>query len=331
MKGLVDSTAPVNETGPKLDPAELAQLLGAFNSVSAQLQETHQTLTAEVKRLRGQLRDANERLHRSRRLAALGEMAAGIAHEIRNPLGSIGLYAEMLASDLESQPEQAAYAKRIGDAVRGLNAIVGDVLHLARDQKVRRVPTTGRELLESALRAVEGSAPAGVRVLCDAPEDGPEIACDPNLVKQALVNVIRNAFDAIRAAGLDAREHSVIAEARCAEDDDCGPGAVVLRVRDTGDGIPEDLLDRMFNPFFTTRDTGTGLGLAIVHRIADAHGGRVAARNNADERPGEPGATFEIVLGAGEQEREQGQEEDENTTEAPGEIPDLETDRERAA
>ena len=117
---------------PALDSADLAELMGAFNDVAAKLQESNQMLTAEVTRLSGELRDANEQLMRSKRLAALGEMAAGIAHEIRNPLGSIGLYAEMLRDDLADRPEQRTCANKIGAAVTGLNRIVTDVLTFSR-------------------------------------------------------------------------------------------------------------------------------------------------------------------------------------------------------
>src|SRR5687767_8545993 len=97
-------------TESAMTPAELAGLMSAFNEVTGRLQQTHETLQREVVRLRGELREANEQLERSRRLAALGEMAAGIAHEVRNPLGSIGLYARMLEQDLSDRPAERATA-----------------------------------------------------------------------------------------------------------------------------------------------------------------------------------------------------------------------------
>src|SRR6187551_3668455 len=95
------ATGPIarQPASPQVSPAELAELMSVFNQVTARLEGTHESLRGEVQRLQEELRDANEQLHRSKRLAALGEMAAGIAHEVRNPLGSIGLYARMLEQD----------------------------------------------------------------------------------------------------------------------------------------------------------------------------------------------------------------------------------------
>ncbi len=113
--GEVDARAgealPATVAVPQLSAGDLADLLGALNDASRRLQESHEALRSEVSRLKGELREANEQLERSRRLAALGEMAAGIAHEVRNPLGSIMLYARMLEQDLAGQGEPLAVAR----------------------------------------------------------------------------------------------------------------------------------------------------------------------------------------------------------------------------
>ncbi len=281
--------------GASLSPADLAELMAAFNEVTAKLERTHAQLRAEVRRLSGELREANEALQRSKRLAALGEMAAGIAHEVRNPLGSIGLYARMLEEDLTDRPECRQIATKIGAAVRGLDAVVGDVLAFSREIRLRPVPVEAGELLARAADACREEA--GEPARADLARGPAVLECDPSLVHQALVNLLRNAADANRAAGgslvtLDAEPGPVDPA-----DEDPVPG-VVLRVRDEGDGVPADVIERMFNPFFTTRAAGTGLGLSIVHRIVDAHGGRVVVFNNSDEEPGAPGATVELRLPA---------------------------------
>lgn len=277
--------------GASLSPADLAELMAAFNEVTAKLERTHAQLRAEVRRLSGELREANEALQRSKRLAALGEMAAGIAHEVRNPLGSIGLYARMLEEDLTDRPECRQIATKIGAAVRGLDAVVGDVLAFSREIRLRPVPVEAGELLARAADACREEA--GEPARADLARGPAVLECDPSLVHQALVNLLRNAADANRAAGgslvtLDAEPGPVDPA-----DEDPVPG-VVLRVRDEGDGVPADVIERMFNPFFTTRAAGTGLGLAIVHRIMDAHGGRVSIRNNAEGEAGAAGATVEL-------------------------------------
>jgi signal transduction histidine kinase len=277
-----------------LSSADLAELMAAFNEVTARLQRTHENLRAEVARLTGELRSANEQLQRSRRLAGLGQMAAGIAHEVRNPLGSIGLYARMLVEDLADRPAERRVAGKIADAVRGLDGVVGDVLNFARELRVRARPERACDLLDRALEACcpEGTPGPGLEVRREwAGHEDQLVACDATLMHQALVNVIRNALEAATGPG---RVLTLgIAERQLG---DQSQPAVGLWVADTGPGVTPDVVERMFNPFFTTRAAGTGLGLPIVHRIVDAHGGRVEVRNNAESVPGAPGATVELVL-----------------------------------
>ncbi len=261
-----------------LAPTDLAELIGAFNEVTTRLQGTHENLQREVAALKLELHEANERLSRSRRLAALGEMAAGIAHEIRNPLSSISLYARMLQQDLADRPGERTVAVKIGAAVRRLDAVVSDVLNFSRELKVRPASNDAAELLEQALESCSPEIPAGVRVVTDN-AGAPPLECDTGLVRQALVNLILNALQAMADSPPVAGAHTLTLS--------CGPGTVQderggtvrLIVGDTGPGVPLEVRDRMFNPFFTTRATGTGLGLAIVHRIVDAHGGRIHVRN----------------------------------------------------
>jgi len=278
-----------------LSESDMTDLLTRFNDATTRLHATHEALTSEVARLRKELREANEALERSRRLAALGEMAAGIAHEVRNPLGSIGLYAQMLVDDLGDRPEQAAMAGRIGDATRGLDRIVGDVLTFARPMRLQRGSVCLDEAVgraRDACRAEEQRA--GVRVDVDVRDPETALKADPALLRQALVNVLRNAIEAAGEGAGDASAGWVrieaTAERRLIEGRRRRVG--VIRVSDSGEGVDESALQRMFNPFFTTRAAGTGLGLAIVHRIVDAHAGTINAWN--DERTG--GAVFELLL-----------------------------------
>ena len=140
--------------GAGMSPRDLAELLGAFNEASKRLQESHEELRGEVVRLKGELQQANDELERGRRLAALGEMAAGISHEVRNPLGSIRLYAKMLVDDLADRPAERLIAEKIGVAVRGLDAVVGDVLAFAREMTVRVGVCEGWELMDAAVEEV---------------------------------------------------------------------------------------------------------------------------------------------------------------------------------
>lgn len=286
------------EPGPSgavgsLSPADLAELMSAFNEVTAKLEQTHAQLRAEVRRLSTELRDANEALQRSKRLAALGEMAAGIAHEVRNPLGSIGLYARMLEEDLADRPACRGVAVKIGAAVRGLDAVVGDVLTFSREIRLRAMLADASEVLDRAVDACR--AELGEVVREDVAGEPVHFECDAGLLHQALVNVLRNSGEANRAVGRAVVR--VSAAVGVVDPSDPDPiGAAVLRVRDEGDGVTREVIERMFNPFFTTRAAGTGLGLPIVHRIVDAHAGRVVVMNNSDIEPGATGATVELRL-----------------------------------
>ncbi len=292
---MIADTPTKPQQATRLD--DLAQMLAAYNQVTERMQHSHQVLEAEVLRLREELASTNAQLHRSKRLSALGEMAAGIAHEIRNPLAAIQLYAGMAVEDLDdvrhgtatdataAPLDSAADAvRKIAAAVHGLSAIVNDVLTFAgqsrpepRDLSV--VDAVGRAL-DAHLPAIEAAAVTVIRHDLQGP--ALTIHADPLLLHQALLNLIRNAVDAMAAQPGD----RTLTVAAAVED-----GDVCLTLCDTGPGIAEQDVDRIFNPFFTTRNTGTGLGLAIVHRIVDAHGGAIRVRNDG-------GAVFELVLPA---------------------------------
>lgn len=277
--------------------AELAQLLGAFNDVTARLTATHEALRARVEQLQAELREANAAVERSRHLAMVGELAAGIAHEVRNPLGSIGLYARMLQEDLADRPAQQQTARKIAGAVERLNAVVGDVLAFARPIILKAEDLDAHELLAGALDAARADGPEwdGLRILTPAEARRgarpPTVRADANLMHQALVNIMRNAAQAM-AGQRTARElHLTCVRRRVRTGEGAAQPMTALCVRDTGPGIPDDVLPRLFQPFFTTRAAGTGLGLAIVHRILDAHGGRIAITNHP-----QGGAQVELLL-----------------------------------
>lgn len=272
---------------------DLAVLMQAMNETAERLQGTHVHLRREVARLKSELAEANAQLRRSRQLAALGEMAAGIAHEVRNPLGSIRLYAQALGEDLAEMPQQATLCEKIERAVTGLDAIVHDVLVFARESRPRPVETAAGALVRQSLASCDALV-AETGVLLDVEEAAAStlsVRADRCLLPQAIGNVVRNAIEAVSEAGRRGRVAIRIERRRLRDAQGRRATWTVFSVRDDGPGIPPDVEGRMFNPFFTTRPTGTGLGLAIVHRIVDAHGGRIAVAN-----PPEGGACVEICL-----------------------------------
>jgi len=266
---------------------ELGRIILAYSEVTERLEQSHAQLTATVASLREELGEKNRLLERKNRLAALGEMAAGLAHEIRNPLGGIQLYASLLAQDLHARPELAeslAVVNKISAGVKRLEGLVGQVLQFSRDITASRVATDLTEIVDQAVDYAELTmSRRSIQCVAYGPRPMPVVA-DPLLIGQAVLNLLLNGAEAMDAPGVIR-----VTFGRPPAGSDAGQ--FHLAVHDDGPGIPPAVMDRIFNPFFTTKETGTGLGLAIVHRIVEAHDGTILATN-----PPEGGAKFEIRI-----------------------------------
>lgn len=249
--------------------ADLATIIQAYNDVTERLKRSHEALAREVCRLREELHAKNKELQRRERLAALGEMAAGLAHEIRNPLGGIGLYVSLLERDLADSQAPLEILRKISSAIRNMDAIVRDILAFAGDAEPKLQPVGAAKILQGVLEQVAPKADAlGIRIEMNSTLEGVTLNCDAAQTERALVNLVLNAVDAAGPNGnvwirRDDRRRS--------------NGLCYIAVDDDGPGIAAERLHRVFDPFFTTKDTGTGLGLAIVHRIAESNGGAVSA------------------------------------------------------
>jgi two-component system sensor histidine kinase PilS (NtrC family) len=224
-------------------------------------------------------------LRRSERLAAVGQLAASVAHEIRNPLAAIAGSAELLQLAGASEDDRRLLAIVTRESTR-LNALVADLLAFTRPRTPEAVPV---DLSRTAAEIAEAfrSDPANERVtLRLAPAAGAVwVAADPGLLGQMLWNLLRNAGEATGHAGT--------VDVRVEREEGFG----VLVVADDGPGVPDDLRDRIFDPFFTTKPGGTGFGLALVHRMAEEHGGAVHLRPpEAPETGAASGATFALRL-----------------------------------
>ena len=219
------------------------------------------------------IRRLEEDAKRNDRLRAMGEMAAGIAHEIRNPMGGIELFASLLKKDLADQPEQARLADHIISGVRNLDRIISSLLLFARSPEPSRQKCPINDLLRDLMNdAALIQVPPEIRVRWNLCPEGARVAGDQELLTQVFLNSIRNAIQAMPGGGeltLSTRQ-SETPEADSAE-----RRFITVTVEDTGSGIPPETLQQIFNPFFTTRDKGTGLGLAIAHNIIKAHQGTI--------------------------------------------------------
>ncbi len=274
--------APASDHARRIE--EFGRIIFAYSEVTDKLQKSHTQLTATVQSLRQELSEKNRQLERRNRLAAVGEMAAGMAHEIRNPLGAIQLYTSMLIRDLVDRPDAAGVARKIAGGVNRLEALVSQVLQFTREIKANIVETDLAELVAEAIELATQQLQAR-NVQCDV--NGPRpmrVRADPLLIGQALLNLILNAAEAIGKEGRIAIQYGPPIDPSDARQ-------FHLFLRDTGPGILPEILDRIFNPFFTTRETGTGLGLAIVHRVVEAHDGTIIVTNASGG-----GAKFEIRI-----------------------------------
>ncbi len=233
------------------------------------------------------LRRLEEQEARNRRLVAMGQMAAGIAHEIRNPLGSLELFASHLAEELRGTPHEEM-AGHVLKGLQNLSRITGNLLLFARQVEPRCRPVDLREVVAEALLYARSAVRAKGVVLEEVLGETP-VAADPDLVRQALLNVLLNAVQAVDTGGR--------IRVTCRPDPDEDPPVARVSVSDDGPGVPEEERERIFDPFYTTRARGVGLGLAIVQRIVSSHGGWVSV-DDADL--GGARFTLALPLGPGE-------------------------------
>jgi signal transduction histidine kinase len=256
----------------------------AYSEVTEKLQQSHDRLEQTVRALRNELSEKNRLLERKNRLAAVGEMAAGMAHEIRNPLAGIQLYASLLEKDMADRPHSAQLVRKITCGVRRLEGLVRQVLQFTRQIKANLVRADLSEVVQEAMGlAAEAISAKGIRTAVHGPRPM-FVQVDPLLMGQAVLNLLLNAVEAMDHAGLLRIEFAPPRDSSEARQ-------FRLAVEDDGAGVPAQIMDRIFHPFFTTRENGTGLGLAIVHRIVEAHDGAVTASNRQPH-----GARFEIRI-----------------------------------
>jgi two-component system NtrC family sensor kinase len=269
-KGELDVAAPTD------GPAELAELARAFNDMLASLREQRVTLASQ-----------SERLQRAERLATIGRLAAGVAHEVGNPLAAIVGYTELLLDEPRIDAPSRDLLVRVAGQTQRIQTIVAQLLDYSRPQKpqIGRFSAVARAQEVVALLRADPRC-AGVRLEVDG-DAKLEAFADPSLVEQILINLVLNAARAAREGG--AAEPHVELRVRTLD------GALMIDVRDNGAGVPEHVRPRLFEPFFTTRSAGegTGLGLAISQGLAEGMDGTLELLDESTEGSG---ATFRVRL-----------------------------------
>jgi signal transduction histidine kinase len=241
------------------------------------LSERVKFLTAEVERKNVKLKELEDHHKRNLRLIAMGEMAASIVHEVRSPLCSIELFSNMLSNDLEDT-EHSEMAKGISTGIKSLNNILTNTLFFAKPQK----PTLKDVELDVPVQeSLKILAPLieirGIKLFSKISEE--VISGDQELLKQVLMNIILNAVQVMPDGGT----LKVFTEE--------SENYIALSVCDQGSGIDPENVEKIFDPFFSTKDKGTGLGLTIAHKIMQSHNGFIKAENNEDI-----GSTFSLYF-----------------------------------
>lgn len=229
------------------------------------------------------------------RLAALGEMAAAMAHEIKNPLAGIEVMAGLLRRQLADKPDSQALVKDIIGEAKMANAIVQEMLEFVRPVRLQIERASIGQAVASAVATADGKARRGeISVDVQVAADLPTVQGDLHQLVQVFANLLINAYEALNGQG------AVTIRARLLDEGEDGAllpdghhpvPTVLVEVADTGPGVPPDLAERIFNPFITTKPQGSGLGLAIVRKIVDAHEGRIDVTSAAGR-----GTCFRVTL-----------------------------------
>ncbi len=247
-------------------------LVSAENRYRERLEETGDRLRESLEELQektGMLIQREEELRQSERLSLLGEMSAMMAHEIRNPLGSIKGAAEILSDSFSEGDEGYRYTQILVKEVDRLNNVIDNFIRVGSARKEERVSVNINELLDELLFFFERmAAQKGISIdaICDP--DLPVVNANPNQLRQAFMNLVLNSVHAM------GKEGRLIVSTAAARD------GIEVRFEDTGAGISREEMSRLFEPFYTTRDSGTGLGLTITKRIVENHDGHIVIESD---------------------------------------------------
>jgi signal transduction histidine kinase len=232
-----------------------------------------------------ELEKSRTRLLQTEKMATVGRLAAGVAHSIRNPLTSIKMRLFSLERSLDLAPNQKEDLEVISEETRHLDTIIRNFLEYARPSKLTMQRISPSELIDTNLQLLRHRFKSyGVRLELVRTEPLPEVLADPDQMKEVFVNILINACEAVGEGGaitIEEREETQVP---------LGPVAVI-RIRDSGPGIPAELQEKVFEPFFSTKEEGAGLGLSIAVRVVEQHGGRLAVKSEEGQ-----GTTFIITL-----------------------------------
>jgi signal transduction histidine kinase len=272
IRELVDATDPGGKAGPMGD------------EVKALSRRVHR-LMEDVDQTQSQLQISREHLLQSGKLAMVGKLAAGVAHSVRNPLTSVKMRMFSLGRSLELSPDQKEDFEVISNEIRHIDTILQNFLEFSRPPKLKMQKVSPSDIVDAAIQLLRHRIESyEVAVELYRKRRLPEIEGDPEQLKEVLVNLIINACEAMTGGG------KILIQEEDGLTEPMGRVAVV-KISDNGPGIPESIGDRVFQPFFSTKEEGTGLGLSIAVRIIEDHKGCLNLRSRRGK-----GTTFTITL-----------------------------------
>ena len=267
MQGLIDKELDCPVKDGRIIPLEV---------VGTALKEENSSVVSWVILFRDltEIQRLKKEIARSQRLASIGRLAAGVAHEIRNPLSSIKGFATYFKERYRDIPEDHKTAEIMVQEVERLNRVISQLLEFARPLNIQKKETFLEVVIKDSLKMVEGDArQKGIKVDFSNDLRRDEAWIDPDRIRQVLLNLYLNAIQAMEKGGT--------LSVRLKQEDDTGRFRII--VSDTGKGIKKEDLPNLFDPYFTTKPSGTGLGLAIVHKIIESHGGEVGVESHYGE------------------------------------------------
>ena len=260
-----------------LRPQELmlSQAFERFREASDKLEQRYTQLLLETEDLRRQLREKEETIRQSEKLATLGQMAAALAHEVRNPLGAMRLFTSLLRRDIADKPGALVLLTQTERSIESLDQVVSNMLHFAKDARPEKTACNLLVVVEEVLSFFRSAGHAQLEISLVA-EGNFYLYANAGRLRQAIHNLVLNAAEAVTYKGkislrLNGKEKNNL----------------ILEIEDSGAGIPEAMFARLFEPFQTSKNEGTGLGLAVVKAVCEEHAAQIEVTNK-------PGARFRL-------------------------------------
>ncbi len=258
--------------------SRLSQLFEQFTVSGKRLEERYEQLRKESEALKLQLRQKELEIKQAQKLATLGETAAAIAHEVRNPLGALKLFTSLLHKELPGTGTATQLLEQMNRSICALENVVSNILQFSRSEKPHMAPLNVHAIISEQIEQSMAGHSADDFATTTKFEANPFIFGNEHGLRRVFTNVLLNAIQAQKGRG------SVSIHSK-----DCADGSLRITFRDSGPGFSERIKQSLFEPFATTKNEGTGLGLAIVKQVVESHGGSVHAENNG-------GAEITIVL-----------------------------------